>query len=917
MQQIGSKWWKFDFHTHTPASMDYGKSDHELKNTILPRQWLMDYINKGIECIAITDHNSGEWVDKIKEEADKLRGEGYEIHIFPGVEITSHGNIHILGIFDPIKTTSHVSLVIGDTGYKGTVGDSDAVTERSPQQVIEVIIGREGVAIPAHIDKPSGLCLVHKSGSTLQQILSKASAVEIIKTHSEYEAQQENSSPLKGYEDLKTNLISVLGSDSHHPNTVGRAFTWVKMCTPSIEGLRLALLDGSDSIKRSDQHPDSPNVYAKNRISKIRVNKTKYCGRLNAFELNLHPWLNCIIGGRGSGKSSLLEFARTCLERDHELSQLAYNPEPHDAYKRLAKVPVSKEDDGVFTNETEIEISYVKDKIEYILKWSVKENSTKIYRVEGEDLILEDGNILSRFPVKIFSQKQIYEISRSPNYLLKIIDESDIVNYSEWQRDFNQEVSKITNNRREIRDLHININLKSSFSGQLNDVNQKITSIEKSSHAQLFQNYNRAIANESLIQQYIGTIKTTIDDLHQKISNIKIESFPKEKLDRTNKNESGLIEQIEVLENEFTSVISNTSDWISYGKSKVTELETWFRTSELSNTIQHDKNQYNSLVESLKLMGISNPNEYDALIRQRKEITEKLQKISQDEESVKNLRAKSSEIYANLVKLRKDLTQRRRLFLSSINLDDNFIKINFDFCCDNQFIENSFRDTIAKNDRTFSNDIYNDDESGILNVLHKKIVELKDDPDKVIEIIQEFKKPFFDKKTKEVLGVNLSKRFDDYKNTLSDDIIDHLISWFPSDSVTVKYSDGRKFKDISQGSAGQKAATVLAFLLSYGNDPLILDQPEDDLDNQLIYELIVKRIKECKKDRQILIVTHNPNIVVNGDSELVITLTQRSGLTHLASIGGLQERSVRHSICDIMEGGRDAFQQRYRRIINI
>ena len=78
----------------------------------------------------------------------------------------------------------------------------------------------------------------------------------------------------------------------------------------------------------------------------------------------------------------------------------------------------------------------------------------------------------------------------------------------------------------------------------------------------------------------------------------------------------------------------------------------------------------------------------------------------------------------------------------------------------------------------------------------------------------------------------------------------------------------------------------------------------------------MKKIKESKCKRQIIIITHNPNIVVNGDSELVVSLSQQSGITDFLSFGGLQEREVRKNICDIMEGGRDAFSQRYRRIVS-
>jgi len=133
----------------------------------------------------------------------------------------------------------------------------------------------------------------------------------------------------------------------------------------------------------------------------------------------------------------------------------------------------------------------------------------------------------------------------------------------------------------------------------------------------------------------------------------------------------------------------------------------------------------------------------------------------------------------------------------------------------------------------------------------------------------------------------------------------------------VKYSvssDGRDMRSIQEGSPGQKTAALLAFLLSYGEEPLILDQPEDDLDNHLIYELIVKQLRGIKASRQLIVVTHNPNIVVNGDAELVVALHIRRGQTHPEAEGSLQDEEVRETICNVMEGGRDAFERRYRRI---
>lgn len=105
----------------------------------------------------------------------------------------------------------------------------------------------------------------------------------------------------------------------------------------------------------------------------------------------------------------------------------------------------------------------------------------------------------------------------------------------------------------------------------------------------------------------------------------------------------------------------------------------------------------------------------------------------------------------------------------------------------------------------------------------------------------------------------------------------------------------------------------MAFLLAFGDEPLILDQPEDDLDNHLIYELVVQQIKKNKLRRQLIIVTHNANIVVNGDAEIVNAL-EFNGQCYVKRKGALQEQEVRTEVCHIMEGGPDAFKKRWARL---
>jgi len=107
----GAKWWKFDFHNHTPKSFDFGRGD-TTHMEITPENWLLMYMNAGIDCVAITDHNSGEWVDTLKMALAGMENAnpkpiGYrKLFLFPGVEISASGNIHILALFDTSAGTA-------------------------------------------------------------------------------------------------------------------------------------------------------------------------------------------------------------------------------------------------------------------------------------------------------------------------------------------------------------------------------------------------------------------------------------------------------------------------------------------------------------------------------------------------------------------------------------------------------------------------------------------------------------------------------------------------------------------------------------------------------------------------------------------------------------------------------------------
>ena len=111
---VGSRWYKFDFHNHSPASNDYKMPD------ITPKDWLLAYMRQQVDCVVISDHNSGAWIDILKDELENMSkiastGELPEFRpltLYPGVEMTATGNVHILAVLHTQSTSTDVERLL-------------------------------------------------------------------------------------------------------------------------------------------------------------------------------------------------------------------------------------------------------------------------------------------------------------------------------------------------------------------------------------------------------------------------------------------------------------------------------------------------------------------------------------------------------------------------------------------------------------------------------------------------------------------------------------------------------------------------------------------------------------------------------------------------------------------------------------
>ena len=156
-------------------------------------------------------------------------------------------------------------------------------------------------------------------------------------------------------------------------------------------------------------------------------------------------------------------------------------------------------------------------------------------------------------------------------------------------------------------------------------------------------------------------------------------------------------------------------------------------------------------------------------------------------------------------------------------------------------------------------------------------------------------------KAKSIVGASAGTFEEYFQQNLS-----ALLIWQVPNAYAIKYHG----KQLKQHSLGQRASALILFVLSQrDNDVVIIDQPEDDLDNQTIYEDVIKLVRKLKPKIQFIFATHNPNIPVLGDAEQIIACAYTDDSIE-TKVGSIDSPPLQEAIVSIMEGGSEAFQRR-------
>ena len=938
----GARWWKFDFHTHTPASKDTHAWQTAVgtPNALTPEKWLLKYMAAGIDCVAVTDHNSGEWIDTLKAAYKQMQqaaeagqpATGFRaLHLFPGVEISIQGGFHLLAIFDPSATGQTISDLLAQVEYDGTRGDSNGVTRKGAADVIERIVRNGGLPIPAHSDGEKGLLEVVPN--TLRCRIDANTVRQAIEVPGILAVEWRSLATPKPqiWTDLKLKLTQVVGSDCHSFQGVavpGSSYTWVKMASPSLEGLRLALLDGQDvSIRRSDDgnHFD-PNKKPEHFIESIEIARTKCMGLgTTPALLEFNPCFNAIVGGRGTGKSTVIHALRIAYQREKELPG---NSEAGQTFFRFYKEAKNKNGEGGLRSDTQIKVRVNRDGLSYRLIWQqngqghaveVWDASTQSFKPDQSQAINKQ-----RFALRLFSQGQIAALASDGHQaLLTVID--DAARTSDHRTAFESAKSAFLATQAQLRELDNKLKAREALEQNRQDVVRKLARFEVADHASILKNYQRTSRQTRELDRQLETAAILSTRIQNFAQELLAEDWPDGLFDGAADGQAIAI--LQQIHSAVTTTKKETeraaSQLARQGQQLKAELESsaWFTHATAT------KAAYQQLKIDLQQQGINDPSEYGRLVQEKLRLDHEILRLDALQKQRELLHQQAQQQFRGVAAARQAISACRQAFLDETLADNPFVHIALiPYSRDARALERSLREVLGTPEDKYKDDMYapapdQSPATGLIAdvlMLHESGGEGSGNWNST-----EFENQL--NKAKKRLRSACQGRgdfgawFNKFLVTETDkrpELPDHILCWFPEDGLEVKYSrrgDGNNFQPIAQASAGQRAAAMLAFLLAHGSEPLVLDQPEDDLDNHLIYSLVVQQIRINKLNRQLIIVTHNPNIVVNGDAEWIHVL-DFNNQCYVKQTGSLQDQPMRTEICEVMEGGHEAFERRYQRL---
>lgn len=709
----GGRWLKCDFHLHTPASLCF------MDRSITAEEWVDRCLEQALDCVAVTDHNTGEWIDKINPVAEQ-KG----LIVFPGVEITCDtAKVHLLILFDRDKGTTYVEDFLIECGIsRSEFAQTTACSPKTCLEIADIAAKHNAVVIPAHIDEFNGLGCISKASVSNMFAKQNVNAAQYVykdfiqpklsidaEAVLRYNAAYGNPNPtigmdtIKGYyycvqEAVKKNICLVTFSDNpddvmlskHNLVGIGKRYTWIKLDkNPTLESVRQAFLF-PDRVKNCFDSQFNPYTEPDLWIKSIEIQDTLLTKTPLKVEFN--PQLNTIIGGRGSGKSSIFRFLRGAFSKIKDIQGL---PEIKEEQEQFFRKP--QQNKGVLKDESVIVVEFVREGI--IFKVTYNKNGLDIQKQENDTWVkVTDKNYVQFFSFEQYTQKQVFAISKNTNALRELIDSSseNIKRMKEEKRQLINDYIAAKQQLKQAKASKLRIDMLDT---EIKDLKQKIDSFKSSNIADIVKRQEQFSKQQTAIEAFFLVLQTKIDNIVKASDNFNIN------LDYNQFNDSHKAE-IEAL---VAPILDEIKQWTSdtFQSALVYNTKIMEIYQKLQETaFEKDKEAHNELLvktqADLEKSGINEISSFQEYSNKLQSKEKEKEELLHSANNIPVIETRLSSILDAIYARTQEITDRRQSIVKELSTDKVQVLV-LSKADENKFIR-QFRDIIQK-DKSYDSDI--------------------------------------------------------------------------------------------------------------------------------------------------------------------------------------------------------------------
>ena len=838
-----------------------------------------------ISVLAITDHNSVSGVPAFRAAA-----EGRGVHIFPGFELSSSEGVHVLCVYPQDTDDDRLGRFLGEFGITNTAPSSDPAN-KSFVDILGKVRAQGGVTIAAHVTNERGLLDVLSGQPRVRawqhedlRAIQIPGTVADLPPNIRQIVENKNSDYRRADSADESLAIAVINArDVATPEDLSdvSASCWIKMSNVSVEGFRQAFLDPSSRIRLSQKSGQiEPEAHAE------LVAMAWEGGFLDGAMVHFNPNLNVLVGGRGTGKSTIVESIRAVLATE------AVGDEARKAHEGIIR--------HVLRNGTKISVlvrAHRPAKREYRIERTIP-NPPIVRDNQGNVSNLTPRNILPR--VEVYGQHEISELTKSREKLTRLLDRfvEDDEPLSRRKREVKRELEK---NRRDLIEVR----------GELQQIGERLAALP--GLEETLQRFRDAGLEERLSEQSLLVREERIlTSIPERVAPFRdcLESLQEHlPIDRTFLSSQALADLpgaeilsganavLEQLDRDLQQVVKNLETSLQNADQGVARVRSTWDTRR-----QEVQTAYEKILRELQKSRVDG----EEFIQLRRRI-----------EELRPLREREAQVRRD----EKEHGDRRRAGLvewEDLKAND-FRRLDRAAKTVNRKLQGRVQvEVTAAGDREPLFQILKTHIGGRLSEAIDSLRSVRD-----LSLTQ------FVEACRTGSAV-LNKQFGitpaqaERLTKAAPEVLMRLeeLELLPTTEIrlnTAPTGEPPAWQALEDLSTGQKATAVLLLLLLESDAPLIVDQPEDDLDNRFITEGVVPRMRDEKQQRQFIFSTHNANIPVLGDAELIVGLSASGEAEYgharvpTEHMGSIDAAPVRELIEEILEGGKEAFERRRRK----